>query len=101
MKSWDADKEYGFLAQDDGGADVFVHFSAIQTNGYRSLEVGRRVEFEATQGPKGPQADMVRPPAPRRASVLQTVGTYCRLVGDATRATNVSPVNAIGAQARA
>ena len=61
VKSWDASKGYGFLSQDDGGADVFVHFSAIQTNGYRSLEEGQRVEFEVGQGPKGPQAEMVRP----------------------------------------
>ncbi|GAA3126941.1 hypothetical protein GCM10020254_87950 [Streptomyces goshikiensis] len=61
VKSWDAEKGYGFLSQDNG-PDVFVHFSAIQTNGYRSLEEGQRVEFEIGQGPKGPQADMVRPP---------------------------------------
>lgn len=61
VKSWDANKGYGFISQDDGGADVFVHFSAIQTNGYRSLEENQRVEFEATQGEKGPQAEMVRP----------------------------------------
>ncbi|MFB9580034.1 cold-shock protein [Streptomyces goshikiensis] len=60
VKSWDAEKGYGFLSQDNG-PDVFVHFSAIQTNGYRSLEEGQRVEFEIGQGPKGPQADMVRP----------------------------------------
>ncbi|WP_328730715.1 cold-shock protein [Streptomyces caniferus] len=59
VKSWDAEKGYGFISQDDGGADVFVHFSAIQTNGYRGLEANQRVEFEITQGPKGPQADMV------------------------------------------
>jgi carbonic anhydrase/acetyltransferase-like protein (isoleucine patch superfamily) len=44
-----------------GGADVFVHYSAIQSDGYRSLEEGQRVEFEITQGQKGPQADQVRP----------------------------------------
>ncbi|MDX3697734.1 cold-shock protein [Streptomyces europaeiscabiei] len=59
VKSWDAEKGYGFLSQDEG-PDVFVHFSAIQTNGYRSLEAGQGVEFEVTQGPKGPQAEMVR-----------------------------------------
>lgn len=61
VKSFNADKGYGYISQDDGGADVFVHFSAIQTNGYRSLEENQRVEFEVTQGPKGPQAEMVRP----------------------------------------
>ena len=61
VKWFNADKGYGYLSQDDGGADVFVHFSAIQTNGYRSLEENQRVEFEVTQGQKGPQADMVRP----------------------------------------
>ncbi|MCX4609357.1 cold-shock protein [Streptomyces mirabilis] len=61
VKSFDADKGYGFISQDDGGADVFVHFSAIQTNGFRALEANQRVEFEVTQGQKGPQAEMVRP----------------------------------------
>ncbi|MGI5166921.1 cold shock domain-containing protein [Spirillospora sp. CA-253888] len=44
----------------DGGRDVFVHYSAIQMDGYRSLEQGQRVEFEVTQSDRGPQADMVR-----------------------------------------
>ncbi|WP_405958954.1 cold-shock protein [Streptomyces sp. NBC_00868] len=61
VKWFNSDKGYGYISQDDGGADVFVHFSAIQTNGYRSLEENQRVEFEVTQGQKGPQADMVRP----------------------------------------
>lgn len=61
VKSFNADKGYGWISQDDGGADVFVHFSAIQTNGFRSLEENERVEFEVTQGQKGPQAEMVRP----------------------------------------
>ena len=46
--------------QDGGGPDVFAHFSAIQATGYRSLEENQRVEFEITQGPKGPQADQIR-----------------------------------------
>jgi CspA family cold shock protein len=45
----------------DGGEDVFVHFSAIQSSGYRSLEEHQRVQFEITKGPKGPQAESVRP----------------------------------------
>jgi len=61
VKWFNAEKGYGFIAPDDGTADVFVHYSAIQTSGYRSLEEEQRVEFEVTQGQKGPQADQVRP----------------------------------------
>ena len=60
VKWFNAEKGYGFISQDDGGADVFVHFTAIQTNGYRSLDENQRVEFEITQGQKGPQAQNVR-----------------------------------------
>ncbi|GAB2683957.1 cold-shock protein [Thalassiella azotivora] len=60
VKWFNADKGYGFIAQDGGGDDVFVHFSAIQSDGYRSLEENQRVEFDITQGPKGPQAENVR-----------------------------------------
>ncbi|GAA1185735.1 CspA family cold shock protein [Kitasatospora gansuensis] len=60
VKWFNAEKGYGFASQDDGGPDVFVHFSAIQSGGYRSLEENQRVEFEITQGPKGPQAEMLR-----------------------------------------
>lgn len=60
VKWFNAEKGYGFIAQDDGGADVFVHYSAIESDGYRSLEEAQRVEFEITQGPKGPQAESVR-----------------------------------------
>jgi cold shock protein len=59
VKWFNADKGYGFIAV-DGGRDVFVHFSAIQTDGYRTLEEGQRVEFEITQSDRGPQADAVR-----------------------------------------
>lgn len=59
VKWFNAEKGYGFIAVDDGSADVFVHFSAIQGNGYRSLDEGQRVEFEVTQGQKGPQAEQV------------------------------------------
>jgi cold shock protein len=61
VKWFNAEKGYGFIAQDGGGPDVFVHFSAIQADGYRSLEENQRVEFEVTQGQRGPQADAVRP----------------------------------------
>lgn len=59
VKWFNNEKGYGFIAV-DGGDDVFVHFSAIQMDGYKSLEDGQRVEFEVTQGNKGPQADKVR-----------------------------------------
>ncbi len=61
VKWFNAEKGYGFIAPDDGTADVFVHYSAIQSSGYRSLEEEQRVEFDVTQGQKGPQADQVRP----------------------------------------
>jgi CspA family cold shock protein len=59
VKWFNAEKGYGFISQDDG-PDVFVHFSAIDMQGYKSLEEGQRVEFEVTQGQKGPQAANVR-----------------------------------------
>ncbi|GHE34775.1 cold-shock protein [Nonomuraea polychroma] len=59
VKWFNADKGYGFIAV-DGGKDVFVHYSAILMDGYRALEQGQRVEFEITQGQKGPQAESVR-----------------------------------------
>ena len=52
-------KGYGFIER-DGGSDVFVHYSAIQSDGFRTLEENQRVSFEASQGAKGPQADLVR-----------------------------------------
>jgi CspA family cold shock protein len=61
VKWFNAEKGFGFIAPADGGADVFVHFSAIETQGYRSLEENQQVEFEITQGQKGPQASAVRP----------------------------------------
>jgi CspA family cold shock protein len=60
VKWFNAEKGFGFIQQDDGGPDVFVHFSAIQGSGYRSLEEDQVVEFEITQGPKGPQAEAVK-----------------------------------------
>ncbi|AVP67706.1 cold shock domain-containing protein [Rhodococcus hoagii] len=56
VKWFNAEKGFGFIAPDDGSADVFVHYSAIQTNGFRTLEENQRVRFEIGQGNKGPQA---------------------------------------------
>jgi CspA family cold shock protein len=60
VKWFNADKGFGFIEQDGGGADVFVHYSAIASQGYRELRDGQKVEFEITQGQKGPQAANVR-----------------------------------------
>ena len=61
VKWFNADKGYGFIAPDDGTADVFVHHSAIEADGYRSLQDNQRVEYNVTQCAKGPQAEQVRP----------------------------------------
>lgn len=61
VKWFNAEKGYGFIEQDGNGPDVFVHFSAIQSQGYRELNEGQSVEFEVGQGQKGPQAENVRP----------------------------------------
>jgi CspA family cold shock protein len=61
VKWFNAEKGYGFIEIDGGGADVFVHHSKIDMDGYRSLDEGQRVDFEVTQGDKGPQAENVRP----------------------------------------
>ncbi len=61
VKWFNAEKGFGFIAPDDGGADVFAHYSAIASSGFRSLEENQKVEFEVTQGPKGPQAANIRP----------------------------------------
>ncbi|WP_309070149.1 cold-shock protein [Arthrobacter sp.] len=60
VKWFNAEKGYGFITVDEGGADVFVHWSAIQMDGYRALDEGQRVEFEIGEGQKGPQAEAVR-----------------------------------------
>src|SRR2546421_12511362 len=61
VKWFNSDKGYGFIAPDDGTADVFVHHSAIEADGYRSLQDNQRVEYTVTQGAKGPQAEQVHP----------------------------------------
>ena len=60
VKWFNAEKGFGFIAPDDGSADVFAHFSAIEGGGYRSLDEGQKVEFEVEQGQKGPQARGIR-----------------------------------------
>lgn len=60
VKWFNAEKGFGFIAQEDGGDDVFVHWSAIQSQGYKSLDENQKVEFDVTQSPKGPQAENVR-----------------------------------------
>jgi cold shock protein len=61
VKWFNGDKGFGFITPDDGGKDVFVHFSEIRGSGFRTLEENQRVEFELGQGPKGPQATGVTP----------------------------------------
>lgn len=61
VKWFNSEKGFGFIQQDGGGPDVFVHYSAIAGGGYRELAEGQKVEFEITQGQKGPQAANVRP----------------------------------------
>lgn len=56
VKWFNNSKGYGFIGRDDGGGDIFLHYSAITVEGYKSLAEGDRVEFEIVQGPKGPQA---------------------------------------------
>ncbi|MDO5646175.1 MAG: cold shock domain-containing protein [Dermabacter sp.] len=61
VKWFNAEKGFGFIEVDGGGADVFVHHTSIDTDGFRTLDEGQRVEFELTDSDKGPQASKVRP----------------------------------------
>ena len=61
VKWFNGDKGFGFITQDEGGSDVFAHFSAIATSGFRTLEENQRVEFDVEQGAKGLQAANIRP----------------------------------------
>lgn len=61
VKWFNEAKGFGFITQDDGGADVFVHFSAIQGSGFKTLAEGQKVNYDIQQGPKGPQAANVNP----------------------------------------
>ncbi|RFF30236.1 transcription antiterminator/RNA stability regulator CspE [Wenzhouxiangella sediminis] len=61
VKWFNEAKGFGFISQDDGGKDVFVHFSAIQGSGFRTLAEGQKVTFDIQDGPKGPQAANVQP----------------------------------------
>ncbi|MEU6895993.1 cold-shock protein [Streptomyces sp. NPDC046557] len=61
VKWFNSEKGFGFIEQDGGGPDVFVHYSAISASGFRELQEGQKVTFDVTQGPKGPQAENVVP----------------------------------------
>jgi cold shock protein len=61
VKWFNAEKGFGFITPDGGGEDLFAHFSAIATGGYRSLDENQRVSFDVAQGPKGPQATNIQP----------------------------------------
>jgi CspA family cold shock protein len=61
VKWFNNEKGYGFITPDEGGPDLFAHFSSIETDGFKSLAENQKVEFEVTQGDKGPQAASIRP----------------------------------------
>lgn len=61
VKWFNAEKGFGFITPDDGSKDVFAHYSAIASSGYRSLEENQKVQFDTTEGSKGPQAENIQP----------------------------------------
>ena len=61
VKWFNSEKGFGFIAPDDGPPDVFAHYTAIASGGYGSLDDGQKVQFDLIQGPKGPQAENIRP----------------------------------------
>lgn len=61
VKWFNNEKGYGFITPDEGGADLFAHFSSIETDGFKTLADNQKVEFEVTQGDKGPQAAHIKP----------------------------------------
>jgi CspA family cold shock protein len=61
VKWFNEAKGFGFITPEDGSADLFAHFSAIQSQGFKTLKEGERVQFDAAKGPKGPQAQNIRP----------------------------------------
>lgn len=89
VKWFDAGKGFGFISPDGGGKDVFVHFSAIQGSGYRSLDEGARVDFNIGQGPKGPQAENVTRidggPTTERSAGGEPVGHGDRMASNYSR----------------
>jgi CspA family cold shock protein len=61
VKWFNAEKGFGFITPDDGSGDLFAHYSAIASSGYRSLDENQKVQFEVAHGPKGPEAENIRP----------------------------------------
>lgn len=68
VKWFSASKGYGFISPEDGGTDVFAHFSAIEMDGFKTLKEGQRVEYDVQDGPKGPQASKIQPAATESSS---------------------------------